>query len=57
MAPERTRFVPISDMFLPVNIFWKSGNVAPHLQTFVSFAIESRAAVHQETECIVLSGD
>lgn len=56
MAPERTRFVPITDMFLPVNIFWKSGNSVPQLQTFVSFAIESRAAVHQETECIVLSG-
>lgn len=57
MAPDQTRFVPIKDMFLPVHIFWKTGNGAPQLQAFLSFAIENRAAVAQATECIVLSGD
>jgi DNA-binding transcriptional LysR family regulator len=57
LAPEQTRFVPIRDMFLPVNIFWKAGNSAPQLKTFVSFAIENRAAVAQATECIVLATD
>lgn len=55
MAPERTRFVPIRDMFLPVHIFWKAGNSAPQLQTFVSFAMESGVMAPQATECIVLS--
>lgn len=55
LAPEQTRFVPIRDMFLPVNIFWKTGNGAPQLKTFVSFAIENRAAVAQATECIMLA--
>lgn len=56
IAPDRTRFVPIRDMFLPVHVFWKMGNSAPQLQTFLSFAIESHVAVPQTTECIVLSG-
>jgi DNA-binding transcriptional LysR family regulator len=52
IAPEQTRFVPIRNMFLPLHVFWKAGNSAPQLQTFVSFAMESRAVVQQETECV-----
>lgn len=54
-APAYTCFVPIRDLFLPLNVFWKNENTAPEVSTFLSFILERRSVLPQKTECLVLT--
>ncbi|WP_413557161.1 LysR substrate-binding domain-containing protein [Bdellovibrio sp. HCB209] len=53
-APQRTKFVPIKNMFLPVRVFWRTEDQSSTVKTFLSFITESKSVLTKETHCLYL---
>lgn len=55
--PQNLRLVQISNMFVPIRVFWRSDNSIPQLNSFLSLAIEKKQVLAQKAECLVLSNE
>lgn len=54
-TPRGTSFVPVTDLFLPTQIFWNKDEISPELNTFLSFIIENKTLAQNQTRCVNLS--
>lgn len=54
---DHIRFVPVSDMSMPIFMLWNSENCTSQLNSFLSLVIEKQNILPHRSECLVLSNE